>query len=110
MLFKILFLSFVYDFSLREIEEQINDRLSFKWFLGLAVNDFSPDHSTLTVFRDRLEEAVFRIIFNRKQKFRPILFTNDSDYFRIGHLVSVDIKNIGLTADAAKRVRVRIRN
>lgn len=65
MLFKILFLSFVYDISLREIEEQINDRLSFKWFLGLAVNDFSPDHSTLTVFRDRLEETVFQTIFNR---------------------------------------------
>lgn len=65
MLFKILFLAFVYDISLREIEEQINDRLSFKWFLGLAVNDFAPDHSTLTVFRDRLEETIFQEIFNR---------------------------------------------
>lgn len=65
MLFKALFLSFVYDISLREIEEQINDRLSFKWFLGLAVNDSAPDHSTLTVFRDRLEEDIFQEIFNR---------------------------------------------
>lgn len=65
MLFKILFLAFLHNASLREIEEQINDRLSFKWFLGLAVNDFAPDHSTLTVFRDRLEEKTFKEIFNR---------------------------------------------
>lgn len=63
-LFKILFLSFLYDVSLREIEEQINDRLSFKWFLGLAVDDPAPDHSTLTIFRDRLEEEIFQDIFN----------------------------------------------
>ncbi len=65
LLFKALFLSFLFNISLREIEEQINDRLSFKWFLGLAVNDFAPDHSTLTVFRDRLEESLFEEIFNR---------------------------------------------
>lgn len=65
MLFKILFLSFLYNISLRETEEQINDRLSFKWFLGLAVNDLSPDHSTMTVFMDRLSENTFQEIFNR---------------------------------------------
>lgn len=64
MLFKILFLSFFYNVSLRETEDQINDRLSFKWFLGLAVDEFAPDHSTLTVFCDRLGEKAFQEIFN----------------------------------------------
>lgn len=65
LLFKILFLAFLFDISFREIEEQINDRLSFKWFLGLAVTDAAPDHSTISVFRDRLQEEAFKEIFNR---------------------------------------------
>ena len=65
MLFKILFLSFLYDISAREMEEQINDRLSFKWFLNLAVNDPAPDHSTLTHFVERMGVDKFEDIFNR---------------------------------------------
>lgn len=64
MLFKILFLSFLYDISAREMEEQINDRLSFKWFLQLAVNDAAPDHSTLTCFVERIGAEKFEAIFN----------------------------------------------
>lgn len=64
MLFKILFLSFLYDISAREMEEQINDRLSFKWFLNLAVNDPAPDHSTLTCFIERIGADKFETIFN----------------------------------------------
>lgn len=65
MLFKILFLSFLYDISAREMEEQINDRMSFKWFLNLAVDDHAPDHSTLTCFVERLGADKFGIIFNQ---------------------------------------------
>lgn len=65
MLFKILFLSFLYDVSSREMEEQINDRLSFKWFLNLAVNDLAPDHSTLTCFVERIGADKFGEIFNQ---------------------------------------------
>lgn len=65
MLFKILFLSFLYDVSAREMEEQINDRLSFKWFLNLAVNDLAPDHSTITCFVERIGVDKFGEIFNR---------------------------------------------
>ena len=65
MLFKILFLSFLYDISAREMEEQINDRLSFKWFLNLAVNDSAPDHSTLTCFVERIGVDKFEAIFNQ---------------------------------------------
>lgn len=64
LLFKILFLSFLYDVSAREMEEQINDRLSFKWFLNLAVNDSAPDHSTLTCFVERIGADKFGKIFN----------------------------------------------
>jgi len=39
-----------------ELESQINDRVSFKRFLGLSFSDPSPDHSTFSRFRKRLSK------------------------------------------------------
>ena len=39
-----------------ELENQINDRLSFKNFLGLSFSKPSPDHSTFSRFRKRLSK------------------------------------------------------
>jgi IS5 family transposase len=39
-----------------ELESQINDRISFKKFLGLAFDNPSPDHSTFSRFRKRLSK------------------------------------------------------
>jgi IS5 family transposase len=39
-----------------ELENQINDRLSFKKFLGLSFNKPSPGHSTFSRFRARLSK------------------------------------------------------
>ncbi len=39
-----------------ELESQINDRLSFKRFLGLSFDKSSPDHSTFSRFRSRLSK------------------------------------------------------
>jgi IS5 family transposase len=45
-----------------ELENQINDRLSFKKFLGLSFSNPSPDHSTFSRFRARLsKEAMDQI-------------------------------------------------
>ena len=45
-----------------ELENQINDRLSFKKFLGLSFSKPSPDHSTFSRFRARLsKEAMDQI-------------------------------------------------
>jgi IS5 family transposase len=45
-----------------ELESQINDRLSFKKFLGLPFEAPSPDHSTFSRFRARLsKEAMDQI-------------------------------------------------
>ena len=39
-----------------ELESQINDRISFKKFIGLSFNDPSPDHSTFSRYRKRLSK------------------------------------------------------
>ena len=65
LMFKILFLQFLYDLSDREIGAEITDRMSFKWFLGIPVDEPVPDFSVLTVFRDRLGPERFAKIFNQ---------------------------------------------
>ena len=54
ILLKMLFLSFLRGCSERDIEREINDSLSMKYFLGLASHQRAPDHSTLTVFKNRI--------------------------------------------------------
>jgi IS5 family transposase len=61
-----------------ELENQINDRLSFKKFLQLPLDKPSPDHSTFSRFRSRLSKARYIV----------------EQYFGISHL-----------HDEAKRVR-----
>jgi IS5 family transposase len=45
-----------------ELETQINDRISFKKFLGLSFDQRSPDHSTFSRFRSRLSQDTMRLI------------------------------------------------
>ena len=45
-----------------ELENQINDRISFKKFLGLSFDKPSPDHATFSRFRGRLsKEAMIHL-------------------------------------------------
>ena len=65
MMFKIIFLQFLYDVSDRRIEEEVNFNLVLKWFVGLAIDESPPDASSRTRFRDRLGEELFTNIFNQ---------------------------------------------
>ena len=58
MLLKILVLPYPYDLSECQVEAYVNDSLSAKWFLGLAVDERAPDHSTLTKFKRRIARQV----------------------------------------------------
>ncbi len=52
--FKMLLLSFLYDLSERQTEEFVNENMPAKYFVGLAVHEASPDHSSLTTFKERI--------------------------------------------------------
>lgn len=56
VILKMLLLSYLYDLSERQTEVYVNDSLSAKCFLGLAVDEAAPDHSTLTAFKGRIVE------------------------------------------------------
>lgn len=55
-MFKVLLLQSLYGLSDAEAEEALVDRLSFRRFVGLAITDAVPDHSTICRFRNLLVE------------------------------------------------------
>jgi IS5 family transposase len=56
LMFKIHLLQQWYDLSDFQAEFQINDRLSFRKFLGLGIEDSVPDSTTIENFRHMMEE------------------------------------------------------
>jgi IS5 family transposase len=54
LMFKVLLLQSLYGLSDAETEEAVADRLSFRRFVGLALTDAVPDHSTICRFRNLL--------------------------------------------------------
>ena len=57
LMLKALLLQQFYGLSDADLEEAINDRVSFRKFLDLPLEAPSPDHTTLCRFRNRLVEA-----------------------------------------------------
>jgi transposase, IS5 family len=57
LMLKALLLQQWYRLSDAELEEAINDRVSFRKFMGLSLEMACPDHTTLCRFRNRLSDA-----------------------------------------------------
>ena len=53
-LLKMGLLAYFYNLSDRQVEVYVNENLPAKYFVGLGLDQKAPDHSTLTVFRNRL--------------------------------------------------------
>jgi len=56
LVLKMLVLSYLYDLSERQTEAFCNENLPAKYFLGLAIDEPAPDHSTLSAFKRRILE------------------------------------------------------
>lgn len=88
---KMFFLSYLFNQSEREIERVINDSISMKGFLGLAIDEAAPDHSSLTKFKNRIlaygifhGEDVFKELFDE-----IILFAQERG-IDLGHTQAID--------------------
>ncbi|MCD6577492.1 MAG: transposase [Anaerolineaceae bacterium] len=53
---EMLLVAYLYNLSERQTERYINDSMSAKYFLELGMDQFAPDHSTLTKFKRRMIE------------------------------------------------------
>lgn len=64
LLFKMCLLQTWYGLSDYEVEDRVNDSISFGYFCGLTIEQASPDHSTLSRFRTSLTKTgTFEILF-----------------------------------------------
>jgi IS5 family transposase len=64
VLFKAVLLQALYGLSDRELEEALDDRLSFRRFAGLSLDEAVPDHTVLNRFRNRLAaEGLLETLF-----------------------------------------------
>ena len=90
-----------------ELENQINDRISFKTFLGLPLDKLSPDHSTFSRFRNRLsKEAMVKInseVLNEFSKQGLIINEGIAVDARLVKSASKPLSNDGLREAREKR-------
>lgn len=62
--FRMLIISHLYGLnSDRQLCEDIQVNLAYRWFLRLSLEDKVPDHSSMTKIRDRLGGKIFKKIF-----------------------------------------------
>lgn len=57
LLFKMSLLQTWYGLSDYEVEDRVNDSISFSYFCGLHIDQVSPDHSTLSRFRSIMTKS-----------------------------------------------------
>jgi IS5 family transposase len=57
LLFKMSLLQTWYGLSDYEVEDRVNDSISFSYFCGLTIDSVAPDHSTLSRFRSMMTAA-----------------------------------------------------
>ncbi|TXE18526.1 IS5 family transposase [Psychroserpens burtonensis] len=57
LLFKMCLLQTWYGLSDYEVEDSVNNRISFSYFCGLNIDQVAPDHSTVSRFRTAMTDA-----------------------------------------------------
>ena len=57
LLFKMCLLQSWYGLSDSEVEDRLNDSISFSYFCGMHIDEVAPDHGTLSRFRTALKKT-----------------------------------------------------
>jgi IS5 family transposase len=69
LLFKMCLLQTWYGLSDYEVEDRVNDSISFGYFCGLTIDQVAPDHSTLSRFRTAMTKSgAFEKLFKEINK------------------------------------------
>ena len=80
LLFKVCLLQTWYGLSDYEVEDRINDSISFSYFCGMSIDQVSPDHSTISRFRTLMTkkkayDKLFKEINRQLEKHKIIVKT-----------------------------------
>lgn len=88
VMFKMLFISFLYDRSDREMEELATFDIRVKHFLGLPIDGHAPDHSSLCRFRDEVVSEFGKDFFD--QAFEYVLGVAKGHGICFGRVYAID--------------------
>jgi IS5 family transposase len=103
LLFKMCLLQTWYGLSDYEVEDRVNDSISFGYFCGLNIEQVAPDHSTISRFRKMLTEAnaykaLFDEINNQLEKHQIIVKT--------GVIVDASVIDTPLKPKGSKKYKI----
>lgn len=105
VMLRMLFLSYLYNLSERQVEEKVNFDLTFKFFVDLGIDEKAPDHSSLTRFKDRLIAGAGKSAFD--QLLREILNQAKTKGIEFGSIQIVDsvhtIANVNTDKDQTRQ-------
>jgi hypothetical protein len=98
---KVELIAYLYNLSERQVEVHINENMPAKFFVGLAVDQKAPDHSTLTVFRERLiERGKLKIFEKMLEEIVQMALKSDIQFGSIQIVDSVDsVANVNTAKD-----------
>ena len=108
LILKMLLISYLYNISERQTEVVVNENLPVKFFVGLAVDEKSPDHSTLTWFKNRLIQnsgmKVYEALFNKiikvaQEKAVPLSGSHSACHPELLHLHGAQFEEASEIAD-----------
>ena len=102
---KMLLISYLYNISERQTEVVVNENLPVKFFVGLGADEKAPDHSTLTLFKNRLIESCGIKVY--EDSFDEIIIVAMKKGVKFGKLQVVDsvhtIANVNLIKDERRK-------
>jgi hypothetical protein len=105
IILKVLLISFLFNISERQTEDVVNENLPAKFFVGLGIDEQAPDHSTLTLFKNRLIENCG--IKAYEELFDEIIIIAQEEGINFGKLQIVDsvhtIANVNLIEDERRK-------
>jgi len=100
LILKMLVVSYLYNISERQTEVVVNENLPIKFFVGLAVDEKSPDHSTLTWFKNRLIEIAGLKVY--EEMFDEIIKIAKEKGVKFGQLQIVDSVHVVADVNVGK--------
>ncbi len=105
IILKMLLLSYLWNVSERMIEEMADDSLSIGYFLGLGADEKAPDHSTLTLFKNRLIQNAGTKVY--EELFNEIIKIAQEKGVKFGKLQIVDsvhlVANVNIEKDRKRQ-------
>jgi transposase, IS5 family len=106
LILKMLLLSYLWNnVSERMVEELANDSLSVGLFLGIGANERVPDHSTLTLFKNRLIQNAGMKVY--EELFNEIIQVAQDKGVKFGKLQIVDsvhlVADVNITKDRQRK-------